>query len=365
MQNKKSSSPTPVDSTIWINLILIMVVLGLHHVNYTKDYLWEIMHRFVNPYESGIDQIFQKFTVGGFLFLSGYKLAISKKNEPIKSFFVNRFTRIYPLYLLSIIVFSFSVYPHIFDELPTIQNFVLHCFALQSWLPNFFQNNYVTLWFVSNLLFCYLTFPILRQALPSKKKLIAVSVVILSLIYALENWLKTFNIDIFANNFDTYFLFFVIGMFISQTKSRQKNIKKIELFVFSSLAVTSIAALIFFKANAFLESGTLLAYVLERFLILSFTTSTYWILLKGLRGFVISGAQASLLKKINAASFCVFLFHRPIWTVLSLMWSDKSYLQSIFILGMGIPIIFLVSYQIQFLYGTKVMPYLFASTMRK
>ncbi|MEO0770850.1 MAG: hypothetical protein AAFY72_15760, partial [Cyanobacteria bacterium J06649_4] len=104
-----------VDATIYMTLIFVSVVLMLHHVNYTHDYLWEISHRFFHPYETGVDQLFQKFAVGGFLLLSGYKLSLSKVSEPVVPFLFNRLKRIYPLYLLALIVSSPAAYPHLVD----------------------------------------------------------------------------------------------------------------------------------------------------------------------------------------------------------------------------------------------------------
>ncbi|MGD1895593.1 MAG: hypothetical protein ACFB16_01430 [Phormidesmis sp.] len=59
--------------------------------------------------------------------------------------------------------------------------------------------------------------------------------------------------------------------------------------------------------------------------------------------------------KMTAASYCVFLFHRPIWTALAQLWNQPSYLQSIFILGFGIPLIFVVSYWAQTFYSQAVL----------
>jgi len=59
---------------------------------------------------SALSYLLQKFAVGGFLFLSGYKLALSKRDEPAQTFLLNRFLRIYPLYFLAVVLFSCLIF---------------------------------------------------------------------------------------------------------------------------------------------------------------------------------------------------------------------------------------------------------------
>lgn len=73
MKSQRPSHTKKVDNVTLMNLLFIAIVLFLHHVNYTQDYLWIMSHRFINLYKSGISQILQKLAVGGFSLLSGYK----------------------------------------------------------------------------------------------------------------------------------------------------------------------------------------------------------------------------------------------------------------------------------------------------
>lgn len=357
MASRKNTSKTYVDSIIWMNLLFVGLVLCLHSVNYTKDYLWEITHRFINPYEAGIDQILQKLAVGGFLFLSGYKLALSKKLEPTKAFLIGRLLRIYPLYFLAVIASTFTAYPYAFDLLPNSGNFVMHILALQSWLPNFFQANYLTIWFVSNLFFCYALFPILRIPTKRSRLLLMLSLLTAGIYLARFACLALFRVDFFPGDFDIYFLFFGFGMAFSV--SSQQDHKSFSNTKLAILVATLVASMIaFIGLNLYLPKDAPTFFVLKRTVVFGFTLPAFIVMFSQLSKVGISKQQAYLLKYLNTASFCVFLFHRPIWAVMSTLWNNPSYLQSVFILGVGIPFIFVVSYQLQFFYASRVFPYL-------
>lgn len=354
MKERKNVTKVMVDPITWINLLFMFIVLLLHHVNYTQDYLWAISHRLINPYETGIDQALQKFAVGGFLFFSGYKLAISKQREPIWAFLLNRFLRIYPLYFLAIVLFSVTVYPHITGEMPSLGNFSVHTLALQAWLPNLYQRNYLTIWFISNLFFCYLVFIFIRRELSDTQHFLqAVTLILVMINLSRIIFLKAYSFDIFSGHFDTYFLFFALGMLSSKLLSqgmpdRWQN----SLYLPTVSAACAIALVV---ATSFLSHDTAKFYVLERVLIFGFTVPAYWALLQNLQGYLLSIKGAAFLKNISAASLCVFLFHRPIWTVMYTFMPEKSWFQSLFILGIGIPLIFLTSYYVQHFYNIQIL----------
>jgi peptidoglycan/LPS O-acetylase OafA/YrhL len=54
------------------------------------------------------------------------------------------------------------------------------------------------------------------------------------------------------------------------------------------------------------------------------------------------------------ASFCVYLFHRPIWKIMADVWPEHSFAQWLFIIPFGITLIFVVSYYTQLIYDKIV-----------
>ncbi|MGD1895594.1 MAG: acyltransferase family protein [Phormidesmis sp.] len=236
-----------VDSTVYMTLIFVAVVLLLHHVNYTTDYLWEVTHRFFNPYEIRIDKLLQKFAVGGFLLLSGYKLSISKLSEPAGQFLINRIKRIYPLYLIAIWVFSFSAYPYLAGEMPSRPNLMVHILGLQSVFPNLFQTNFLTIWFVSTLFCCYLLFLWLRKYLRRSSAFLIRVALFLVATALIRQIAGTYNIAAFTEDFDTYTLFFCSGMLCAQHRDRLARITRMNKWALAGTSIVSTVLLVAFR----------------------------------------------------------------------------------------------------------------------
>lgn len=356
-----------VDTTIYMTLIFVSVVLMLHHVNYTHNYLWEISHRFFHPYETGVDQLFQKFAVGGFLLLSGYKLSLSKVSEPVVPFLFNRLKRIYPLYLLALIVSSPAAYPHLVDgQLPSLANFIMHALCLQAVLPDFFQQDFYTIWFVSNLFCCYLLFLGLRKTLGRPATFCIKLGLFILAIALLRQLAGTYDISVFANDFNIYLLFFAAGMECSQLQPRLMTVNKFALISISvvctglliALTLNPIETASLYGPIAGSTAGSIALSIIDSSLKIGSVLPIHVLLLTSFKETRVSPKIAALMKKLTVASYCTFLFHRPIWTLLHGIWSGSSYLQSVFILGFGIPLIFVCSYCLQLFYNRCILPML-------
>ena len=182
---------TKLNSIVMLTVVCLLSVLILHHPTYTLDYLSPIRKFYVHDF-------LQKFAVGGFIFLSGFKMAKSKASNTIKEFLINRFLKIYPLYLLALILFSFIVYPDFNNDIfPSWKNFVLHAFAFQSIFPDLFQANYHTIWFISIIFICYGFFLLLRRFLDNLGIFFLLSFVICLAIPALRHLFSLLGLNIF------------------------------------------------------------------------------------------------------------------------------------------------------------------------
>ncbi|NIF82312.1 acyltransferase [Comamonas sp. Tr-654] len=129
-----------------------------------------------------------------FFMLSGFILAYNYADNSInfKKYIVNRFSRIYPVYILLSIIsipwiginFTDASFKNLFQIITL--NFI-NLFALQAWFPNLF--NYWTFggtWSISVEIFLYVMFPLLvNLAKNFTKKHIALGVVLLCIISAL------------------------------------------------------------------------------------------------------------------------------------------------------------------------------------
>jgi peptidoglycan/LPS O-acetylase OafA/YrhL len=351
MMLQKSREPfVQVDAVTWLNLVFLAVVLLLHHVNYTQDYLWAITHRVINVYAYKIDKVLQIFAVGGFLFLSGFKIAQSKSTDTAWGFIKSRFLRIYPLYFIALAIASFTAYPYLVGTAPSIPNFLIHALCLQSALPDLFQLNYNTIWFVSNLVFCYLLFLLLRHHLNQPRQFGAIIASVLIALYGLRFVAAMAGVKLFTGDFDTYLIFFAIGALYSRHQAPVSQIPTPSL-----LGLTTIGLVGYLFAKNALQHQELLQYIVERLFGLGAMLPLFCLLLRHLGQIAIPARLAQLMKTMSVASFGVFLFHRSLWAVLATVWSQKSYAQSLIILGLGIPLVFVISYWSQITYDRQVL----------
>ncbi len=111
------------------------------------------------------------FQLSGFVLSMGYGQSISDRTFRFSSFMNRRLLKVFPLHLLSLLIFLVIFQPDINHRL------FLNILLLQSWIPNdsyYFSYNGVS-WFLSCILFCYLIFPFsYRHA--NKRSLIVVTI---------------------------------------------------------------------------------------------------------------------------------------------------------------------------------------------
>lgn len=137
--NKSELFLTRVSSVDVLTALCIVLVLLLHQASYTIDFLAPI-----RPFM--LHRVAQRFAVGGFLFLSGYKLATSKLRTGARAFIVNRLAKIYVVYALSIFLFAVTAYPYLNNgDFPSTSNILVHLLAVQSVFPNISGINFHTL----------------------------------------------------------------------------------------------------------------------------------------------------------------------------------------------------------------------------
>lgn len=333
-----NSSLNQINPIVLLTVIFLFIVLILHHGNYTYDFLDPLR-------DFQINKPLQKFSVGGFLFLSGFKLVKSKLSVPVWDFWVNRFSRVYLPYLLAVIIFSFVVYPiGNNSNFPSTPNFLIHILCLQALLPNFFQPNYTTIWFVSILFCCYAFFLSTRRLLV---RIFDFCLVLLLTIISIS-WLRLlvsrWDIAIFQGDFEIYLLFFALGMVYAQTENLFEK-TKIKILLFIAI-VGALNSIIYY--NFISLSWNIFPW--EVITIISTSVPLYLVGFKIAPRLSCNHQTLTLMNLVAYSSFCTFLFHRPIWTMLRWLWYQKSLPQAAFIVMLGIPLILFISYWLQTLY---------------
>lgn len=331
MKHKILSVDFEIDPIHYLNTIFILMVLYLHQETYTGFFLGgHILH-----------YLLQKIAVGGFVILSGLKLSISNDKTPVLLFIKKRFFRLYFLYLIALLLISFTAYPSMHDgHIPSLQNYIVHIFCLQYIIPNHFGPTLPTIWFISTLFCCYIQFIFFRRYLSDTKKLLKYSCIVFIVCSILHFISVSFGFDIFNFYLPLYLALFSIGMALSTKRLNTVSVKKyILLFLGSTIFLIFIYSHI--TVNTIHEYVVWSAFVLVNvysFLLMSFIF---------LSRLFVSNRLDNLVAHISTASLCVFLFHRSIWTIMDALYPQQSIYKLMYIIFLGIPLVFFISYHIQ------------------
>lgn len=235
-----------------------------------------------------------------FTFASGYAIHANNRDlmgeREVRHFYKKRFVRIYPLYLAALIVFFLCF--QVFGLFPPIHysaaGWAANVLCLQVLLSPAFVEPVFTLWFIGFIVMMYAFYPLLSQG-PVKKKILFTAGIfgILAVIHVL--------FDLVDYRFFLYYFFFIFGMIAADAGYRAPRVER-SLNRHGKLLVPAI---------------TVLAY----------------------------------------ASYCIFLFHMPIFSVTGRFISDAGVsgaLQNAVVLFLVIPAILFVGYYLQKMYDASV-----------
>lgn len=339
-QLARNTKTEMIDSITVLTVICIFLVLLLHHSGYTRDFLSPL-----RPFH--LNDIIQRFAVGGFIFLSGFKLTKAKLKTSTTDFFVNRISKIYFLYLFAIFVSSLTSYPYLNEgNLPSLKVLLIHSLALQAFLPDYFGKDFHTLWFVSVLLICYLSFIFFRRWLTRLPKFIFLALGFILSISILRIIMLHQDLALFRDGLEIWLTIFFAGMICASQNLISTTPKS--FLILSKLIIIIGTVELFCLYNYSGDISKNLFNLLELIGVFTATIPAYVLFLK--QEFVFHSQLFSIFKYIETASYCMFLLHRPIWTILSRIWPDRSIGQVFFIFGLGIPLIIYVGYMTQVSY---------------
>jgi peptidoglycan/LPS O-acetylase OafA/YrhL len=324
-----------VTAVEFLNSFFITIVLYLHHGMYTAYHI-----KLLPTYN--LNLFLQKMAVGGFFFLSGLKLTQSKSNTPFGAFIKNRFFRIYLLYFLAVICYSIIVYPYInFGRFPSFNIAIIHALGLQSVLPNFFGRNYLTLWFISNLFLCYIFFLLTRKLVRKNANFILSLTTAILIFFTIHNCGKHYDVIIFPRDIWIYFVYFGLGMMYAINRENAEKLNVIILFI--TLISGFLGSLYFITYKPQIWGQELINF----FFYSISNISSYILIFIGFQKYNPSKEIKTLIQCISFSSFCVFLFHRPIWSIMNFLWINISFLHSSYIIILGTVCIFIICFRLQ------------------
>jgi hypothetical protein len=219
----------------------------------------------------------------------------------------------------------------------------LHLLAIQAILPNIFGNNFHTLWFVSVLFVCYGCFLLSRNFLGRLRIFLLVSLSIFLIVILLRTAGVRLGLELFQVDFEVWISLFMLGMMYARNDIAMLLFSKRYLLnsFLTVVAVFSLLALIYYSIPFLLG----LRRILDLSLSVPLLAFSYVLILQ--THFILDVSVARAIKWVSGVSYFVFLLHRPIWSVMVLIWPERSFMQALFVLGVGLPMIFLSSYIMQ------------------
>lgn len=343
--DKKDIAAQSFDAVNAMNVLFCGIVLFLHHQSYTIDF-FEFLRT------SGVVRWISQLAVGGFMFLSGYKLTLSKTNTPASIFIRNRLLRLYPPYLaVTLFLFAAITYVtrHEMDAQSSIMNLIIHILCLQTWFPDLFGINIFTVWFVSSIFTLYSFFLLTRKLIEYPVRFLAVltltSVIVLTIEKSSPNW----DIQVFQRDMGSFFIFFGAGML----SARRINLTKMRRFVLIFIAIVAFA--FFIALNTVLLIYTPFGSILQTVLPL---IGCIPLLILGISSSRATHRQVNykrIFSAISYSTYFIYLLHRPIWILMEKLWNTRSIWQWVYISIFGPILIFAFAYVGQKFYDKTVI----------
>jgi peptidoglycan/LPS O-acetylase OafA/YrhL len=312
-----------------------------------KGHLWDLTFLYLlNAY----------FGLGLFVFISGHLLSKSNPSfegwRDVKQFILRRYIRIFPLYIVALLLFV-AINGRVWDSIGirdslNIYSFVLNLLGLQIILGSKYCRPLVTLWFVGLIVSYYYLYIICVKFVRSFIGFITL----------------VFTISLFSALFmhllglmDERFLFY-LGVFIAGIL--EAKYKFIEKMKFSHVVFLSLVFVIFVYLYvafiypekippvkpSFLSFVGMKAFVLLNLIMLSFVPIVF-----ALAKRIVRTDRYVFLQKIAYASYCMYLFHRPVWWIMVDIYNPANVkFKAAYLALLGIPVTIIVSYYLQKFY---------------
>lgn len=286
----------------YLNFLFIAVVLFIHHNNYIEKY--DVLTIYT------AEKILRNFAVGGFLFLSGLKLALSNHDKPVSRFVSKRLFRIYPLYWLALLLSSLTAYPYANEgRVPNLPNTLVHVLGLQSVFPHYFQVDHLTLWFVSVVTVCYCFFLLTRHLLDRQVVFSLVTIGTVFSIYGAHIGAMQCGMRIFTPGLAVFLAIFAMGMLL-----RDFDLDGVRLPVMAGLVVLAMimVSIVSFRFSISGFGG----FVLSLLLTVGGNVIFFVALCVMVKRFL-PGSGKPIVVAVSGCGYCIFLFHRSIFAFLA------------------------------------------------
>lgn len=284
--------------------------------------------------------------LGIFVFISGYILSRKnpsfKKWGDIKQFILKRYVRIFPLYIVALVLFI-ALSGHIRGSL-NICSFVLNLLGLQIIFASKYCLPLLTLWFVGLILSYYYSFIILATFGRGFIRFITLVFTILLFSKLLMRF-----IGLMDDRFVLYFGIFVAGILGGKYKLIEKMKFRHVIFI-SPLFIILVYLYVAFinpkEIRSFLSFIGMSDFIVKNLIILWLVSVVF-----ALARVIIRTDRYVFLQKIAYASYGMYLFHRPVWWLMADIYDPANVeIKALYLALLGIPLTIFVSYYLQKFY---------------
>ena len=302
-------------------LCIIYIVCFWHMLNYTNA---------VPNYNNIVTYRITWIILATFVFISGYFIgqgAFEIKKQYIVSFYTKKVIRIYPLYLSSIMLF---MYLGLLDLKTSIKAILMVSMFLRPSPP--------TLWFVTMIMTFYIISPVLIFACKNIKLITIIIMYVIFSSLCMLYYYFTFFLDV---RIIMYLPAFIFGLFVAINGESKVDNK----YLFIALFIGILGILISFLSNTQYIAvnwllATMMVTIFPYFLFIAFRKIPFHNI-KIIR----------LVISLSYSSYCMYLFHRPIYVFFTEKYFPSSdSLQLIYLLVFCFPCIAIFSFSVQKLY---------------
>lgn len=306
-----------------LRAISILYIIGIWHIDdYANDCLY-----------SPITELATFGVLNIFVYISGFILTWNHQSilssTQLKGFIWGRIIRIYPLYFITVIIYF------VMFHIPWVQ--LVTSVLLIDMISN---NSVFTLWFIGMIFNYYILISLILYDFTWKKFMT------ISMLFVFVSFVLSMTTNLIDKNLLLYYPALALG--ISSAKSNkirdyfENNIFNLVVMLFVLTIIT-----LYYLHFANTRIGTLILFfggicTLFPSLKISKKFSSY--------------LNLTMIKKLSYASFCMYLFHRIIYTMMLKFYHPKHDVGTLLFLAIvGLPATYYVAYFIQRNYDKLVI----------
>ncbi len=344
-----SSIKRPLRLFEQLRALAIVIILFHHLPAHSFDfYRFSIFGRCFDL--NWLNHLNRYFALSLFTFMSGYLLEYRypsfTNTLDIRNFFIKRYIRIYPLYLLSLLIY-FRIFTQFIDmNLCTI---IMNGLGLQIILARKTCLPVMTLWYIGLIFTYYFIFVSVKLFVNDMKSAILFMFFLIGIFIFLKSVLGVGDKRLLL-----YLPVFLAGIY----SCRIKVLERLSVKWITALTLALVSTVFLYielvyprvyltNAKPLLFSTiSIVVFVLVNLIMLCFVL---WII----NIFHTFGTQnpSRITGFISYSSYATYLFHRPLWWLMTEIYRPQERFGTlVYMMGLGIPLALLVGYCAQFFY---------------